>query len=245
MTSNESGGSLSGWIVAAAWLLTFVAGYFGIGEFLSRLVEGILPGQISKPLIVIPVAGLDRLPRPHRRLGAPARRRCRGRSGRRGAAIGPSPLPGRGGREPGRAAGRGRRQLRAPLSLDHRDQADGRRGDAHRGPEPAGGVEGLPYPGVPAARAHRGAHLRHLARIDQDPRREGWRGDRPAPDRAGRQLLRHRARLRGGGLGAAPRPGDEGLPGPDVHRHQVLHAARTPARRERVSASTWTRSRRA
>ena len=58
MTSNKSGGSLSGWIVAAAWLLTFVAGYFGMGEFLSRLVEGILPGQISKPLILIPVLAL-------------------------------------------------------------------------------------------------------------------------------------------------------------------------------------------
>jgi predicted aldo/keto reductase-like oxidoreductase len=54
VTSSGKRGSLSGWIVAAAWLLTFVAGYFGAGELVSRLVEGILPGQISKPLIVIP-----------------------------------------------------------------------------------------------------------------------------------------------------------------------------------------------
>jgi hypothetical protein len=53
MTSRR--GSLSGWIVAAAWLLTFAAGYYGLGEFLSRLVEGILPDRISRPLIAIPV----------------------------------------------------------------------------------------------------------------------------------------------------------------------------------------------
>jgi predicted aldo/keto reductase-like oxidoreductase len=58
VTSGGKRGSLSGWIVAVAWLLTFVAGYFGLGEFLSRLIEGILPGQISKPLIAIPVLAL-------------------------------------------------------------------------------------------------------------------------------------------------------------------------------------------
>jgi predicted aldo/keto reductase-like oxidoreductase len=57
-TDNGKRSSLSGWIVAAAWLLTVVAGYYGIGEFLSRLVEGILPDRISKPLIAIPVLAL-------------------------------------------------------------------------------------------------------------------------------------------------------------------------------------------
>jgi predicted aldo/keto reductase-like oxidoreductase len=55
---GEKRGSLSGWIVAAAWLLTLVAGYYGIGEFLSRLIEGIPPERMSKPLIVIPVLAL-------------------------------------------------------------------------------------------------------------------------------------------------------------------------------------------
>ncbi|GAG52511.1 unnamed protein product, partial [marine sediment metagenome] len=36
----------------------FLAGYYGIGEFLSRLVEGILPDRISRPLIAIPVLAL-------------------------------------------------------------------------------------------------------------------------------------------------------------------------------------------
>jgi len=57
-SATSGRGSLSGWIVATAWLLTFVAGYYGIGEFLSRSVEGILPGRISKPLIAIPALAL-------------------------------------------------------------------------------------------------------------------------------------------------------------------------------------------
>lgn len=57
-TGDGRRSSLSGWIVAAAWALTFVAGYYGAGEFLSRMVEGIPPDRIAKPLIAIPVLAL-------------------------------------------------------------------------------------------------------------------------------------------------------------------------------------------
>ncbi len=50
--------TLSGWVVVAAWLLTVAAGYFGLGEFLSRFAEGVLPGGISKPLIAVPALAL-------------------------------------------------------------------------------------------------------------------------------------------------------------------------------------------
>ena len=46
-SKSEKRGALSGWVVVAAWLLTLVAGYFGLGEFLSRALEGIPPERIE------------------------------------------------------------------------------------------------------------------------------------------------------------------------------------------------------
>jgi hypothetical protein len=57
-TGSRGRGSLWGWLAAAAWLVTFGASYYGIGEFLSLWVEGIPPGRISKPLLAIPALAL-------------------------------------------------------------------------------------------------------------------------------------------------------------------------------------------
>jgi predicted aldo/keto reductase-like oxidoreductase len=50
--------TLSGWVVIAAWLLTGVAAYFGLGEFVSQRVEGVVVERISKLLIAIPALAL-------------------------------------------------------------------------------------------------------------------------------------------------------------------------------------------